>query len=117
MQNEIAQCRASYSVIGSTPAAASGLLADLRVALQREGADQVLALQPSSDTPLKNLVALAKLRWRIEHDYRELKNALGLDHFDCRTYPGWNHHVTLVAVAYAFWTLERRRRPPTRAAA
>jgi len=69
------------------------------------------------DTPLKNLVALAKLRWRIEHDYRELKDALGLDHFEGRTYPGWNHHVTLVAVAHAFLTLERRRRPPTRAAA
>jgi SRSO17 transposase len=70
-----------------------------------------------ADTPLKNLVALAKLRWRIEHDYRELKDALGLDHFEGRTYQGWNHHVTLVAVAHAFLTLERQRRPPTRAAA
>jgi SRSO17 transposase len=70
-----------------------------------------------ADTPLKELVGLAKLRWRIEHDYRELKDALGLDHFEGRTYPGWNHHVTLVSVAHAFLTLERRRRPPTRAAA
>jgi SRSO17 transposase len=69
-----------------------------------------------ADTPLKELVRLAKLRWRIEHDYRELKDALGLDHFEGRTYPGWNHHVTLVSVAHAFLTLERRRRPPTRAA-
>ncbi len=60
---------------------------------------------------------LAKLRWRIEHDYRELKDALGLDHFEGRTYRGWNHHVTLVSVAHAFLTLERRRRPPARAAA
>lgn len=62
-----------------------------------------------ADTPLKRLVALAKLRWRVEHDYRELKDALGLDHFEGRSYRGWNHHVTLVSVAHAFLTLERRR--------
>ena len=70
-----------------------------------------------ADTELKDLVRLAKLRWRIEHDYRELKDALGLDHFEGRTYPGWNHHVTLVSVAHAFLTMERRRCPPTRVAA
>jgi SRSO17 transposase len=70
-----------------------------------------------ADTQLKDLVRLGKLRWRIEHDYRELKDALGLDHFEGRTYRGWNHHVTLVSIAHAFLTLERRRRPPTRAAA
>ena len=59
------------------------------------------------DTPLKELVRLAKLRWRIEQDYRELKDALGLDHFEGRTYRGWNHHVTLVSIAHAFLTLER----------
>jgi SRSO17 transposase len=70
-----------------------------------------------ADTPLKQLVRLAKMRFRIEQDYRELKDALGLDHFEGRTYRGWNHHVTLVSVAHAFLTLERRRRPPARAAA
>jgi SRSO17 transposase len=70
-----------------------------------------------ADTPLEKLVSLGKLRWRIEHDYRELKDALGLDHFEGRTYRGWNHHVTLVSVAHAFLTLERERRPPARAAA
>jgi SRSO17 transposase len=70
-----------------------------------------------AETPLKELVHLGKLRWRIEHDYRELKDALGLDHFEGRTYRGWNHHVTLVSVAHAFLTLERSRRPPLRAAA
>jgi SRSO17 transposase len=70
-----------------------------------------------ADTELKQLVHLAKIRWRIEQDYRELKDALGLDHFEGRTYRGWNHHVTLVTVAHAFLTMERRRRPPTRAAA
>jgi SRSO17 transposase len=68
------------------------------------------------DTPLRELVRLAKARWRIEHDYRELKDALGLDHFEGRSYRGWHHHVTFVSVAHAFLTLERRR-PPTRAAA
>jgi SRSO17 transposase len=69
-----------------------------------------------ADTPLSQLVRLAKLRWRIEHDYRELKDALGLDHFEGRSYRGWHHHVTLVSVAHAFLTLERQR-PRTRAAA
>jgi SRSO17 transposase len=69
------------------------------------------------DTPIEKLVSLAKLRWRIEQDYRELKDALGLDHFEGRSYPGWNHHVTLVSVAHGFLTTERLRRPPLRAAA
>lgn len=59
------------------------------------------------DTPLQELVRLAKLRWRIEHDYRELKDGLGLDHFEGRSFAGWHHHVTLVSVAHAFVTLQR----------
>jgi SRSO17 transposase len=69
------------------------------------------------DTELRQLVRLAKLRWRIEHDYRELKDALGLDHFEGRSFRGWHHHTTLVSIAHGFLTLERRRRPPARAAA
>lgn len=59
------------------------------------------------ETPLSELVRLAKLRWRVEHDYRELKDALGLDHFEGRSFRGWHHHVTLVSIAHAFLTLER----------
>jgi SRSO17 transposase len=59
------------------------------------------------DTPLQELVRLAKLRWRIEHDYRELKDGLGLDHFEGRSFGGWHHHVTLVSAAHAFVTLQR----------
>jgi SRSO17 transposase len=70
-----------------------------------------------ADTPTRELVRLAKLRWRIEHDYRELKDALGLDHFEGRSYRGWHHHTTLVCVAHGFLTLERTRHPPERAAA
>jgi SRSO17 transposase len=69
------------------------------------------------DTPLVELVRLGKLRWRIEHDYRELKGALGLDHFEGRSWPGWHHHVTLVSVAHGFLTLERLRRPQPAASA
>jgi SRSO17 transposase len=60
-----------------------------------------------AEVPLERLVGLAKLRWRVEHDYRELKDALGLDHFEGRSWLGWHHHVTLVSVAHAFVTLER----------
>ena len=45
-------------------------------------------------------VVMEKPRWRIEHDYRELKDALGLDHFEGRSFRGWHHHVTLVSVAH-----------------
>ena len=58
-------------------------------------------------TPRAELVRLAKLRWRIEHDYRELKDGLGLDHYEGRTWNGWHHHVTLVSAAHAFCTLQR----------
>jgi SRSO17 transposase len=49
--------------------------------------------------------------WRIEQDDRELKGALGLDHFEGRSWPGWHHHVSLVSVAHGFLILERLRRP------
>ncbi|MFH0915171.1 MAG: IS701 family transposase [bacterium] len=59
------------------------------------------------ETKLIDLVRLAKLRWRIEQDYRELKDALGLDHFEGRSFRGWHHHVTLVSLAHGFLTLQR----------
>jgi SRSO17 transposase len=54
--------------------------------------------------PLRELVRLAKIRWRIEHDYRELNTGLGLKHFEGRSFFGWHRHVTLAAVAQAFCT-------------
>ncbi|MCT9113446.1 transposase, partial [Streptomyces mirabilis] len=60
-----------------------------------------------ADTPIIDLVRLAKVRWRIEHDYRELKHGLGLDHFEGRSWPGWHHHVTLATAAHAFLTEQR----------
>ena len=47
---------------------------------------------------------LAKIRWRVEHDYRELKTGLGLDHFEGRSFTGWHRHVTLAVLAQAFCT-------------
>ncbi|MFG3208021.1 IS701 family transposase [Streptomyces sp. NPDC048192] len=60
-----------------------------------------------ADTAIADLVRLAKVRWRIEHDYRELKHGLGLHHFEGRSWPGWHHHVTLVTAAHAFLTEQR----------
>ncbi len=61
-------------------------------------------------TSLRALVALAHQRWAIEQQYQELKSELGLDHFEGRTYPGWQHHVVLTAVAHAYIQRERMRR-------
>jgi SRSO17 transposase len=58
-------------------------------------------------TPAAELARLAKIRWRIEHDYRELKTGLGLDHFEGRSWTGWQRHVTLAALAQAFCTMLR----------
>jgi hypothetical protein len=69
-----------------------------------------------ADTSLKRLVALAKLRWRVEHDYRELKQCLGLDHYEGRTYRGLHHHLTCVTVAHAFLTCCRLSRGDPNAA-
>jgi SRSO17 transposase len=71
-----------------------------------EPTDYWLSSLPA-DIPLAELVRLAKIRWRIEHDYRELKTALGLDHFEGRTFAGWHRHVTLVTAAQLFLTVLR----------
>jgi len=71
-----------------------------------EPTDYWLSTLPA-DTDLAELVRLAKIRWRIEHNYRELKTGLGLDHFEGRTFTGWHRHVTLVTAAQLFLTLLR----------
>lgn len=67
-----------------------------------------------ADTPIAALVTAAKLRWRVEHDYRELKQCVGLDHYEGRTYRGLQHHLTCVTVAHAFLTTTRLHRDPGR---
>lgn len=58
-------------------------------------------------TPLAELVRIAKLRWRIERDYQELKDEFGLDHYEGRKWRGFHHHATLCIAVYAFLMRER----------
>jgi SRSO17 transposase len=58
---------------------------------------------------LRRLVRLAKCRWKIEQDYQQLKEELGLDHYEGRSWIGWHHHTTLVMLAHAFLTVEMLR--------
>jgi SRSO17 transposase len=65
------------------------------------------------DTAFDRLVHLAKLRWRIERDYQELKQELGLGHYEGRGWRGFHHHATLCIAAYAFLGAERAMLPPS----
>ena len=58
---------------------------------------------------------LAKLRWRIERDYQELKQEVGLGHFEGRGWRGFHHHATLCIAAYGFLISERETIPPSAA--
>ena len=74
-----------------------------------------LSTLPTAAT-LKDLAHLAKLRWIIERDYEELKQELGLGHFEGRGWRGFHHHATLCIAAYGFLVAERSRfSPSTRA--
>lgn len=73
------------------------------------------------DTSLKELIYWAKLRWWVEQNYQQLKDDLGLDHFEGRSWAGWHHHVTLTMIAFNFLVTEGFRSkknfwvdPPTR---
>jgi len=59
------------------------------------------------DSEPEQLARLARLRWKIELDYKQLKGELGLDHYEGRSWTGWHHHTALVTVAHGFLTLER----------
>jgi SRSO17 transposase len=59
------------------------------------------------DSEPEQLARLARLRWKIELDYKQLKGELGLDHYEGRSWIGWHHHTALVTAAHAFLTLER----------
>jgi SRSO17 transposase len=79
-----------------------------------EPTDYWLANLPA-DTAPERLARLARLRWMIELDYRQLKGELGLDHYEGRSYLGFHHHCAIVTAAHGFLTLERqnpnRQRP------
>lgn len=61
-----------------------------------------------ADTKRERLARLARRRWTIELDYKQLKGELGLDHYEGRSYAGFHHHCALVTCAHAFLTLERQ---------
>jgi SRSO17 transposase len=65
------------------------------------------------DIPFAELVDLTKLRWRIERDYQELKQELGLGHYEGRGWRGFHHHATLCIAAYGFLISERETIPPS----
>jgi SRSO17 transposase len=81
-------------------------------ATEKEPTKYWLSNLPAS-IALRKLVAIAKLRWRIERDYEELKQELGLGHFEGRNWRGFHHHATLSIAAYGFLVMERCLFPPS----
>jgi len=67
----------------------------------------------SNNITFRDLVDTAKLRWRIERDYQELKQEVGLGHFEGRGWRGFHHHATLCIAAYGFLVSERETIPPS----
>jgi SRSO17 transposase len=63
--------------------------------------------------PFEALVDLIKLRWRIERDYQDLKQELGLGHYEGRGWRGFHHHATLCIAAYGFLICERETLSPS----
>jgi SRSO17 transposase len=68
-----------------------------------------------ADITFNRLVYFTKLRWRIERDYQELKQEVGLGHFEGRGWRGFHHHATLCIAAYGFLISERETIPPSAA--
>jgi SRSO17 transposase len=66
-----------------------------------------------ADISFRQLVDFAKLRWRIERDYQELKQEVGLGHYEGRGWRGFHHHATLCIAAYGFLIAERAMIPPS----
>ena len=80
---------------------------------EKEPTKYWLSTLPKSIT-FHRLVELAKLRWRIERVYQELKQEVGLGHFEGRGWRGFHHHATLCIAAYGFLISERGMIPPSR---
>ena len=110
--------RASFAAARITPAHAwrqRTLAPEVWLLAERDGGTtprtKYYLIDLPAHTSLRALVRLAHQRWAIEQQYQELKDELGLDHFEGRSLPGWQRHVALIAVAYTFLQLERRQRP------
>jgi SRSO17 transposase len=65
------------------------------------------------EASLSDAVALWKQRWHVEQGYQQLKEELGLDHFEGRSWTGFHHHAALTLLAYGFLALERQRNTTT----
>jgi SRSO17 transposase len=66
-----------------------------------------------SKISFRELVDIAKMRWRIERDYQDLKQEIGLGHYEGRGWRGFHHHATLCIAAYGFLISERETIPPS----
>jgi SRSO17 transposase len=77
--------------------------------LTARGKRKAYLLNLPASASLLELVRLARGRWPIEQHYREMKDELGLDHFEGRRYHAWNHHAVIAALTCTFLQLERRR--------
>jgi SRSO17 transposase len=85
-----------------------------------DGAAAATKLWMSTVSPaiaLDELVRLAKIRWRVERDFQELKDQIGLDHYEGRGWRGFHHHGVLSIAAYAYLAAERARLSPPEALA
>jgi SRSO17 transposase len=106
----------------------SSRFARLRVRLARADADEWLLIEwptgekaPTKywlsnlpeDISFRDLVDITKLRWRIERDYQDLKQEVGLNHYEGRSWRGFHHHTTLCIAAYGFLISERETIPPS----
>ena len=83
---------------------------------EREPTKYWLSTVPE-DIEISEIVSLAKIRWRIERDYQEMKDELGLDHYEGRGWRGFHHHGVLCMAAYCFLAAERGRLSPPQAIA
>jgi SRSO17 transposase len=113
--------RARFCAVRVTPAhdwrESSRLAPEIWLLCQRElgggDRDRYYLVHLPATVSLRTLVQLAHQRWAIEQQYQELKDELGLDHFEGRSLPGWQRHVVLTAIAYSFLQHERGRRGQT----
>jgi SRSO17 transposase len=85
----------------------------LLVEWRRDGSIRYALSNLPAETPMLDAVRLWKTRWQVEQGYQQLKEELGLDHFEGRSWPGFHHHATMCFLAYGFLALERLRSTPT----
>ena len=85
----------------------------LLVEWRRDGSIRYALSNLPASTTLVQGASLWKTRWHVEQGYQQLKEELGLDHFEGRSWAGFHHHATLCCLAYGFLALERLRGTPT----